>query len=281
MLNNHSPMKTFLSLGIAILLPVTAYAANGANFVLYNHHMAEVGEKELMLMNDIGQLPDGTRYTAQMLEFELGITAQWTTEFMIEGQNTSGQGGYNFTGFRWENRYRVFDREVTLNPVLYLEYEDLSSDTLYLMEVSGREDATRRVKSRPRERVLETRLILSQNVGKRLNIAANWLNESDLDTGVTAFGYAVGINFRLDTPVLLPGREDEDGDAGVVLGLELFGGAGDADKGPTLDGAVTQHYLAPNLLLQGRHGWKLKFGGAIGLTNVSQDLFRMAVAYEF
>lgn len=281
MLNNHSPMKTFLSLGIAILLPVTAYAANGANFVLYNHHMAEVGEKELMLMNDIGQLPDGTRYTAQMLEFELGITAQWTTEFMIEGQNTSGQGGYNFTGFRWENRYRVFDREVTLNPVLYLEYEDLSSDTLYLMEVSGREDATRRVKSRPRERVLETRLILSQNVGKRLNIAANWLNESDLDTGVTAFGYAVGINFRLDTPVLLPGREDEDGDAGVVLGLELFGCAGDADKGPTLDGAVTQHYLAPNLLLQGRHGWKLKFGGAIGLTNVSQDLFRMAVAYEF
>jgi len=151
-----------------------AYAGNGTNFVLYNHHMATPGEKEIMLMNDIGQLPDGTRYTAQMIELELGITDQWTTEFMIEGQNTSGQGGYNFTGFRWENRYRLFDENVFLNPVLYLEYEDLSADSLYLMEVSGREDAADTVKPRPREQVLETRLILFQDLTDTLNWRRDW-----------------------------------------------------------------------------------------------------------
>jgi len=247
--------------------PGIAHAGNGANFVLYNHHMAEAGEKEIMLMNDIGQLADGTRYTAQMIEFELGITDRLTTEFMIEGQNTSGQGGYNFTGFRWENRYRLFADEVFLNPVLYIEYEDLSADTKYLMEVSGREDTTQQTKVRPRERVLETRLILSQNISDALNIAFNWLNESDLDTGVAAFGYATGINYKIN--------------GGMLLGLELFGGLGDSNKGITTNGTITQHYISPNLRIDLAPTWRIKIGGAIGLTNVSQDLFRFALSREF
>ncbi len=93
---------------------------------------------------------------------------------MFEGQNTSGRGGYNFTGFRWENRYRLFAEDVFLNPVLYLEYEDLSTDTKYVMEVSGREDATEQSKVRPRERVLETRLILSQDLTDMLDISINF-----------------------------------------------------------------------------------------------------------
>lgn len=244
-----------------------AHAGNGANFVLYNHHMADAGEKEIMLMNDIGQEPDGTRYTAQMIEFELGITDQLTTEFMIEGQNTSGQGGYNFTGFRWENRYRLFAEDVFLNPVLYLEYEDLSADTKYVMEVSGREDAAEQTKARPRERVLETRLILSQNPTDALNISFNWLNESDLDTGITAFGYATGLNYRMN--------------GNILLGLELFGGLGDSNKGITMDGSITQHYLSPNLRIDLTPKWRIKIGGAIGLTNISQDIFRFALSRNF
>jgi hypothetical protein len=66
--------------------------------VLYNHHTPEAGEMEIMLMIDIGQQPDGIRYTAQMAEFRLASTDKFITEFMIEGQTTSGEDGYNFTG---------------------------------------------------------------------------------------------------------------------------------------------------------------------------------------
>lgn len=258
---------SILFLGMMAVLPVCAQAGNGANFVLYNHHTPEAGEKELMLMNDLGQEADGTRYAAQMIEFELGITDRLTTEFMVEGQKTDGVGGYRFTGFRWENRYRLFEYGTFLNPVLYMEYESLAEDTKYLMEVSGREDATPIAKPRLRERVLETRLILGHDFSSDFNAAFNWINESDLDTGVTAFGYTFGLNYRL-APM-------------VVFGLEWFGAAGDNDKGLTLDPSITQHYIAPNIMLDIGEHMKVKFGGAIGLTNVSQDIFRLAVGYEF
>lgn len=258
--------RAILVAGMTMAGIPASHAGNDANFVLYNHHLPEAGEREIELMSDIGQEPAGTRYTAQMLEFTLGITDRWATEFMVEGQSTFGQGGYHFTGFRWENRYRVFKEEVFLNPVLYIEYEDLSPDTKYLMEVSGREDALPVAKARPRERVLETRLILSQDMGL-LNIAANWLNESDLDTGITHFGYALGLNYGLTSD--------------IMLGLEMFGGLGDSKKGVTARGSITQHYASPNIRIKLTPDWSVKAGGAIGLTNVSQDIFRLAVSYEF
>jgi hypothetical protein len=266
---------------IVLLLaaPSVALGANGANFVLYTHHTEEPGELKVMFMNDIGQEADTTRYVAQMVELELGITERWTTGFMVEGQTTSGEGGYNFTGFRWENRYRLFEYGRFLNPVLYVEYEDLGEDTKYAMEVSGREDATVHVKSRERERVLETRLILGHDFTNRFNVAFNWLNESDLDTGVTAFGYAAGLNYELTT---MRRTEDNHGShPGITFGLEVFGALGDSDKGITADAKITQHYLAPNMMLHITDSTMVKFGGAVGLTNVSQDIFRMAIGYKF
>lgn len=263
--------------------PGPAFGGNAANFVLYNHHTADEGEKEVMLMNDFAQEPDGTRYAAQMVEFELGITDRWTTEFMIEGQTTSGEGGYNFTGWRWENRYRLFEYGTFLNPVLYVEWEDLSEDTKYLMEVSGRTDAEEHEKARPRERVFETRLILGQDITERLDVAFNWINESDLDTGVTAFGYAAGLNYKLTKrPNQVRHIEEEHGyHPEIRLGVELFGGIGDSDKWITADSEITPHYLGVNALYHMTQKTMVKSGGAIGLTNVSQDLFRLAVGYEF
>ncbi len=251
-------------LGALAVHPAAVFAGNGANFVLYNHHTAETGEAEIMFMNDFGEEPNGSRYNAQMIEAELGITDQWTTEFMVEGYTSSG--GFNFTGFRWENRYRLFDYGTFLNPVVYFEYEDLSKDTKYLMEVSGREDATAQTKARPRERVFESRIILGEDITDSLDVSFNWLNESDLDTGVTAFGYATGLNYKLSP--------------NVKFGMELFGGLGNSDKGVTTSGSITQHYLAPNIIFQATDNIMVKFGGAIGLTNVSQDLFRFAVVYK-
>lgn len=268
---------------IFALMPSIVLGGNAANFVLYNHHTADAGEKEIMLMTDLGQEPDGIRYLSNMIEFELGITDKFTSEFMIEGQATFGEGGYHFTGFRWENRYRFFEYGFPLNPVLYFEWEDLSEDTKYIMEVSGREDAEERTKDRPRERILETRLILGQDIASRLDVALNWINESDLDTGVTAFGYATGLNYKLSAPPdKLRHIEEEHGyHPEIRLGLELFGALGDSDKGVTTDGSVTPHYLSPNILFHITESAMIKFGGAIGLTNVSQDIFRFAFGYEF
>ncbi len=265
-----------IGIGVLSVWAGAALAGNGANFVLYNHHTAEAGEMEVMLMSDFGQDPDGTRYTAQMVEFELGVTDRWTMEFMVEGQATFGEGGYNFTGFRLENRYRLFEYGTFLNPVIYVEYESLSDDTLYLMEMSGREDASVQEKNRPRERVLESRLILAQDITANLDVSVNWLNESDLDTGVTSFGYAVGLNYKLSS--IWP---ESRGRPRVIVGLEFFGGVGDSDRGITVDPDITQHYMSPNMTLRITDKMMVKLGAAIGLTNVSQDLVRTAFGYEF
>lgn len=281
--SGYSMLVLFVFFAAVAVLPGSAFCGNAANFILYNHHTADEGEREIMLMNDFGQDFDGTRYAAQMVELELGVTDRWTTEFMIEGQTTSGEGGYNFTGWRWENRYRPFEYGTFLNPVLYAEWEDLSEDTKYLMEVSGRTDAEEHEKARPRERIFETRLILGQDITERLDVAFNWINESDFDTGVTAFGYAAGLNYKLTKrPNHVRHIEEEHGyHPEIRLGVELFGGLGDSDKGITADSGVTAHYLGVNALYHMTQKVMVKFGGAIGLTNVSQDLFRLAVGYEF
>jgi len=164
-----------------VALAQTASAGRGANFVLYNHHTGPAGKKEIMIMNDLGQDPDGSRYMAQMLMLEFAVTNKWENAFMIEGQSTVGEEGYNFTGFRMESHYRLFEYGATLNPMLYLEYEDLGEDTKYLMEVSGRTDAAEKHKPRPRERVVETRIIVGQDIGETMTLSANWITESDLD----------------------------------------------------------------------------------------------------
>ncbi len=265
------------------LAPGAAWGGNAANFVLYNHHTADEGEKEIMLMNDFGQNFDGRRYAAQMVEFEYGVTDRWTTEFMTEGQATFGEGGYHLTGWRWENRYRLFEYGTPLNPVIYVEWEDLSPGTKYLMEVSGREDAEEKKKARPRERILETRLVLGQDITDRLDVAFNWINESDLDTGVTDFGYAAGLNYKLTKrPNHVRHIEEEHGfHPEIRLGIELFGALGDSNKGITANSNLTAHYLGVNAMYHLTQRSMVKFGGAIGLTNVSQDLVRFAFGYEF
>tara|TARA_R110001592_G_scaffold87572_5_gene258545 strand:- start:218 stop:1042 length:825 start_codon:yes stop_codon:yes gene_type:complete len=263
--NFYKSVKRLSLCGLLITSSSIAFAGNGANFILYNHHTADRGEKEIMFMYDVGQEADGSRYTAQMIEIEYGITDRWTTELMFEGQKSSGES-FEFTGFRLENRLRLFDYGTFLNPVIYMEYEDLGEDTKYLMEVAGREDAAEHSKARPRERVLETRIIIGEDITEKFDISMNWINESDLDTGVTAFGYAAGLNYATEPD--------------VKLGLEFYGGLGDSDKGVATRTKITQHYLGPNIMYKASKNVMVKIGGAIGLTDISQDLFRFAIAYE-
>jgi hypothetical protein len=74
---------------LLLFLATRSFAQESPFFVTYNHHMEEPGnlDIEVSTTNDIPK--SGQRfYFAPYTEFEYGVTAQWTTEFYLEGQST-------------------------------------------------------------------------------------------------------------------------------------------------------------------------------------------------
>lgn len=200
-------MKTqFLctSLCIVLLTASPALAGSGGFFTTYNSEI-EKGEIELMFMNDFTapssfkREDDGIgNYLSHMIELEYAPFNRFATEFMVEWFEDLETGSKKFTGFRWENRYRLFKKHVPLNPMIYAEYEDLDPETRYKMEVSGwvRPPYEETGGEPDRERIIETRLILSDDIGP-VNLAFNWINETDLENGQTAFGYSAGAMWMI------------------------------------------------------------------------------------
>ena len=292
---------SFLGALLSISLPLQA--GNDIYFVTYNHHIKK-GEVELMLMTDITRPAERTdevgTYMSNMLELEYGITDQWAAELMAEGFVDFSTGKANFTGYRFETRYRlVKDENWFLNPVLYMEYEDLDPSTRFKMEVSGREDGAGEPASEPsRERIMETRLLLSRDFGP-WNIAFNWINETDLlRGGFTDFGYAFGIRRTLGNHRHEPRQEGEagenhDGRHGLPpgspvktrrwmpasIGIEFFGGLGNINA---FGGSFKeqQHYVSPIIMFHPHKRVMLHIAPAIGLTPVSDDLLRFGLALE-
>lgn len=189
-------VHTILTAG---LLCGRAWAGNNGYFTTYNSEV-ERGEFELMFMNDLTSPSESRQeegfgdYLSHMIELEYGATDQWATEFMVEWFEDLHTVDAEFTGFRWENRYRLFKQPVPLNPMVYAEYEDLALKTRYKMEVSGwvRPPYEEGGEEPDRERILETRLVLSEDIGP-IDLAFNWINETDLANGHTPFGYSLGL----------------------------------------------------------------------------------------
>src|SRR5690242_1877651 len=98
--------------------------------------MEEPGNLELAAKNVTSRPVDAGRFLAVATEFEYGIKAWWTTEVYLDSQKTARQGGL-FTGFRWENRFRLLRYEHWINPVLYFEFENLNGADKTLLEVVG------------------------------------------------------------------------------------------------------------------------------------------------
>ncbi len=280
-----------------------AWGGNDLYFVTYNHHI-EKGELEVMVMNDFTapskfkREDDGQRsYFSQMIEVEYGLTEQWAIEPMLEGFEEPGTGQMRFTGFRFETRYRLFRDEVPLNPMLYVEYEDLDPLTRFKMETSGwiHPPYLSTGTEPDRERILESRLVLSQNFGP-LNLAFNWINESDLNaSGFTAFGYSLGARYDFNH-----GHYGGRGEGGAShgghhhdatdekapkrhlpsVGLELYGGLGDTRR-LALEPSRQEHYLQPIMMFHLSDRVMFHLGLAIGLSKASDNLVRTALAIEF
>ena len=122
---------------VFIVAAVTsAHAQESPYIVAYDHYLEEPGSLEIEYFSTFGTQRQGNDFHAFWTEFEYGATAWWTTEVYVDGQTTFNDSTL-FTGFRWENRFRLLQREHFINPVLYIEYEQTSGADKILKEVEG------------------------------------------------------------------------------------------------------------------------------------------------
>lgn len=273
-------MRTFFTLFTIALLTGVASAQESPFFVTYTHHMEEPGNLDVEISNTSGIPRDGQHfYFAPYMELEYGVTAKWTSELYLESQSTSGDSAV-FTGWRLENRYKPFAREHWINPVLYLEYENVSEASRIQKEIEGGgPDLTSPSALLAAEHAheLETKLILSSDYHD-WNISENFIATKNLsESEGFEFGYSFGVARPLGT--LASGSECRFCQENFIAGIEMYGGLGS-----TLGFGVhdTAHYIAPVISWAVSDNSTLRFSPGFGLTHESNPvLIRFGYSYEF
>ncbi len=282
--NNAKPRKlssllslTFVSLSYFAALP-TPSRGDGPYFVTYDHHMEEPGNLEIGVNSVQGKPHDGNAFLGAWTELEYGTKAWWTTEFYVEGQATQHESTI-FTGFRLENRFRPLPGEHRINPILYVEYEDISANKT-LQEVVGFDSqddhaVPNAVARRDREREIEAKLILGSDF-KGWNISENFIAEKNLTSAPWEFGYAVGVSRPL--ALAASPRRCNFCRENFRAGVEFYGGLGDWYRFMVRG---TSQYLAPGLSWELANGTTLRVSPTFGLTPQSHGfLLRFGASHE-
>src|SRR5581483_838957 len=224
----------------------------------------------------------GSPFLADWVEFEYGVKAWWTTEFYLDGQSTFGDSTI-FTGFRWENRFRLLQQEHFINPVLYVEYEQINEADKVIKEVEGHDVESdhavpNAIARWELDHELEFKLLLSKTFRNGWNFAVHPLAAKNLSpSDPWEFGYAVGASRPLAVNASAEScnfcREN------FIAGMELYGGLGDAQCFGLHE---TSHYLAPVAAWNIPSGWTVRLSPGFGLNNNShQLLLRWGLSYEF
>ena len=262
----------------ALLSPPLCSAGERPYFVTYDQTMEEPGNLEIEGKGLTASPQGGNAFLSGVTEFEYGAKGWWTTEFYLDGQTTANETAL-FTGFRWENRFRLLMHEHKVNPVLYVEYENLSGADKSLLEVVGFDSQYDALvpnyeANKEREHEIETRLILSSNLNG-WNLSENFIAEKNLSNQPWEFGYAVAasrpLSFLASADECVLCREN------FQAGLEVYGGLGTADKF-TVRG--TSQYVAPMISWQ-VHDAVLKISPTFGLTDASyRIMLRFGISYE-
>lgn len=249
-------------------------------FVTYSSVLEEPGNLEIENQNIAAGPKNANGFFAPTVEFEYGVTAWWTAEAYLQGQATDHDSTI-FTGFRFESRFRPLPREYWINPVLYVEYEDVNKADKSFLEITGNGSFTDlQVPSaalrREVERSIEGKLILSSNV-KGWNLSENIIAEKAVNEAEAwEFGYALAAA----RPLSLKGssrpctfcRQNMD------AGAELFGGLGTRYN---FGLGQTEQYAGPALAFNTPKGITYKFSPEFGLNDNSVAvLWRFGVSYE-
>jgi hypothetical protein len=276
--------NALLSLAFALSLlswPAAAAAQEWPYFVTYSHALEEPGNLEVEFKGVQASPKYGNPFTSATIEFEYGATAWWTTEVYLSGQHTSNDSTV-FTGYRWENRFRPLLQEHFINPVLYVEYENLNGADRSLLEIEGHDSISDlRVPNgagrSETERELETKLILSSNM-RGWNVSENFIAAKNLtEPEPWEFGYAFGVSRPLS--LLAGSRNCFFCRENFSAGAEIYGGLGDADGFGLRE---TSHYAGPTVAFNIPQGPTISFSPAFGLNSNSVGvLYRFKVSYEF
>lgn len=264
---------------LILMASLPTWAGEGPFFITYTHQMEEPGNLEVATSNVTGRPADANRFLGSTTEFEYGLKGWWTTEFYLDGQATFGESSL-FTGYRWENRVRLLAREHWINPVLYVEFENINGADKSLLEIvghDGKDDiAVPNAESRlEKQRELEAKLILGSHF-KGWTLAENFIAEKNVRHAPYEFGYAVGVS----RPLALEARPERCNFCleNFQVGAEMYGGLGThADFGL----AETSHYFAPTVAWTLASGTTFKVSPGFGITGTSVGfLLRFGVSYE-
>ena len=249
--------------------------------VTYDHYLEEPGNFEVEYFSGFGTQRGGNAFVPHWMEFEYGVKAWWTTEFYLDGQSTFGDSTV-FTGFRWENRFRLLQREHFVNPGFYVEYEQINAADKIMKEIEGHdvESGETEANSLARKDLnheLELKLLLSKTFNG-WNFAVNPLATKNLlPSEPWEFGYALGASRPLTLNASANScnfcREN------FIAGMELYGGLGDTQS---FGLNQTSHYLAPVAAWNLPSGWTVRLSPGFGLNDSShQLLLRWGLSYEF
>jgi len=276
-------MSSFRSSVAALLFTAwtvgDAAAQERAYFVTYDHYLEEPGNLEVAIASTTGRPKNGhSVYTAPWIELEYGLTGWWTGELYLEGVTAGGEG-QGLTGWRFESRFRPLKGEHRLNPVLYVEYENITEASRIQKEIVGAgslpfEPIAELQAERAHE--LEGKLILSSVVGA-WNVAENFIVERNLSASEgVEFGYGVGTSRAVGT--LASGTSCHVCAENFVVGVEAYGGLGSTEG---FVRSQQRHYIAPVVGWHPTSRSTLKASAALGLTETSDRyLLRFGFAYE-
>jgi hypothetical protein len=265
-----------ITLGLASL----CFAQESPYIVTYDHHLEEPGNLEVEYFSTVGTQRAGNDFHAYWIEFEYGVTAWWTTELYLDGQTTFHDSTV-FTGFRLENRIQPLRSEHFINPVLYIEYENISEADKIIKEVEGHDVESDHGESNAALRAnhkheLEFKLIMSKDF-KGWNFAVNPLATKSLSNDPWEFGYAIGMSRPL--ALQASAKHCNFCRENFIAGVELYGGLGDTQSFGLHE---TSHYLAPALAWNLPSGWTLRVSPGFGLNDNSHRLlFRWGLSKEF
>jgi len=257
------------------------FAQESPYIITYDHHLEEPGNLEVEYFSTFGTQRAGNDFHAYWVELEYGATAWWTTEFYVDGQTTFRDSSL-FTGWRWENRFRPLRAEHFINPVIYIEYENISEADKIIKEVEGHDVASDHADlnsalRQTHNHELEFKPILSTDF-KGWNFALNPLATKNVSpNNPWEFGYAMGISRPLALKASAQHctfcREN------FIAGIEMYGGLGDTQSFGLHD---TSHYLAPALAWNLPSGWTLRISPGFGLNDTSHRLLlRWGLSREF
>jgi hypothetical protein len=271
--------KYLLAAAAALALRATCWAGEGPFFITYTHQMEEPGNLEFATKSVMGKPDGGNRFFGTVAELEYGVKGWWTSELYLDGQATRSEGAL-FTGYRWENRFRVLSHEHWINPVLYLEFENINGADKSLLEIvnhDGKDDLTSpNADARfEKKREIEAKLILGSYV-KGWTIAENFIAEKNVKHAPFEFGYAVGVS----RPLALAARPDRCNFCAenFQVGVEMYGGLGTNDQ---FGVSGTSHYVAPTVAWTLASGTTLRISPGFGVTgNSAGYLLRFGVSYE-